>query len=176
MPTPSEIEAIVHSYSNRIIDGRVFFKPKYPPKKLANALATYAEGVPTNRVLAILDSSLMGSGKDGILVSPSVLYSHESFQSPQQIQLSDIQTVRVGDNGVDIFVNGSKVLNPTMVEKDAIKLFVEMLCEITGANSSTNPAEKSPVQALKDLKGLLDAGVISEEEYQQKRQPYLDQL
>lgn len=60
-------------------------------------------------------------------------------------------------------------------DKMSIRLFAEMLREIARVWHPA-PAEQLPAEALKKLKELYDSGVISAEEYQEKRKKYLAQF
>ena len=45
-----------------------------PPKKLNNAIASYATQVPPEDVLLLFDNTVFGSAKDGLLLTPDAVY------------------------------------------------------------------------------------------------------
>lgn len=87
---------------------RIFVAPSIPDKKLAAAKAQFAFG--DEKVIALYDDTLFGSGKDGIAVTESYLYAKQLWENPRSVKLSSIKTIttesKLLDN-LDIFVNGN---------------------------------------------------------------------
>lgn len=55
--------------------------PDIPEKKLANAIATYANGVDPGRVTFLCDDTIFGSAKEGFLVTDSAIYYNTTVQT-----------------------------------------------------------------------------------------------
>lgn len=55
---------------------KVFIAPNIPTKKLDNAIKSMAEDVNPDYVVAIVDDTLFGSAKDGLLFTGAKLYAH----------------------------------------------------------------------------------------------------
>lgn len=53
---------------------KVFLAPDIPEKKLNNAIAAYANSVDSNFVLAVIDTTLFGSAKEGMLFTGNKLF------------------------------------------------------------------------------------------------------
>tara|TARA_R110001583_G_scaffold51170_1_gene159860 strand:+ start:632 stop:2305 length:1674 start_codon:yes stop_codon:yes gene_type:complete len=75
--------------------------PDIPEKKLNNAVSTFGFDVGVNMIVALFDSTLMGSGKDGILFSGERVIYREVFQDPITMMYADIDKVAVDMRGKD---------------------------------------------------------------------------
>jgi len=171
---------IVHRYSTRIRQKAIYFSPNIPTKKLMNALNAYAFGGQREGALVLVDNTVFGSAKDGGLLTPTMFYAHNMMEPPVSISLRDIESVAFTEGMTcRIHINGSNFLETNGLDKYAMRIFADMLREIAGqfrGQPAAAPAEKSPAEALKSLKELFDAGVLSEEEYNSKRAAYLAML
>ena len=50
-------------------DDDVWVRPNIPPQRLSNALSSFAKGAPLGQVLMLHDTTIMGSGKAGLLLT-----------------------------------------------------------------------------------------------------------
>ncbi|MGI9257097.1 MAG: SHOCT domain-containing protein [Salinispira sp.] len=168
---------IVKEYSTKIKDGHIFFAPDIPMEKLGNVLKSYGKGVAEEDALLLIDNTAFGNAKDGLLMTPSRLYIHNQMENPQHIDIADIQSVSFAEGWIIsvIHVNDAKFFEVSIPEKHSLRSFTEMLREIA-KRLHPNAGEKSPVQALKELKTLYDNGLITDTEYEEKRKQYVDQL
>jgi len=167
---------IVREFSTKIRDSHVYFAPDIPRKKLDAVLKSYAEGVAKEDALVLIDNTVFGGAKDGLLMTPTTLYVHNQMKEPEHIDLVDIENVAFTEGLTSVLhINDAKFLEINMPEKDAIRRFADMLREIVSKRHPGTP-ERSPVEALKQLKELLDSGIITDTEYEEKRKNYLDQL
>jgi hypothetical protein len=79
--------------------------PDIPAKKLDNAIKTMAPDLDSDHVIALVDCSLFGSGKDGILFSGDSMYIHPLLSATIVTKLEDIknteytETSKTDDNG-----------------------------------------------------------------------------
>ncbi len=84
----------------------LYVAPQIPQKLMRNALDDFASGVPEAEVLALYDSTLRGSGKDG------AVFTAERFVF-QNYALSQVHEVRYGDivevTRKKLFMRGHKV-------------------------------------------------------------------
>src|SRR5690606_37406938 len=84
----------------------LYVAPHIPQKLMRNALDDFASGVPEAEVLALYDSTLRGSGKDG------AVFTAERFVF-QNYALSQVHEVRYGDivevTRKKLFMRGHKV-------------------------------------------------------------------
>lgn len=84
---------------------RVYVAPNIQDKKMDGAISGMAPDVDPNYVLAIVDTTLFGSAKEGCLFTGEYLYIHAMLSEKIKIQLSEINNVdydsfnRVKKNG-----------------------------------------------------------------------------
>lgn len=63
------------------------------PTKLSNALQTYAKLEENETTLILYDDTLLGSGKDGFLITNKNVYTHKPFAEAHKIAIDDIKIV-----------------------------------------------------------------------------------
>lgn len=69
-----------------------FRRPNIPPKKLNNAISSYAPAVSADEVLALGDATIFGSAKKGLLMTKSKLYFNSGAKG--ELAWSEIQGAR----------------------------------------------------------------------------------
>jgi hypothetical protein len=130
------IVKIIRSYSDKFTEAKFFFAPGIPPKKLKNAINAYASGLSEDDVLLLLDTTLFGSGKDGLLLSEDTLYVHNSFSKPRKIPIKDIQRITLEETEVaefesmDIHVNDPEFRGIADINEKDARQFTQMLQEV----------------------------------------------
>ncbi|WP_347299761.1 hypothetical protein [Clostridium perfringens] len=88
-----------------LIGDRVYIAPDIPEKKLNNAILSIAEGVNPQYVLAIVDSTLFGSAKEGIVLLGDKVFVKNTFEKSTIFNFSDISEAEylceeiIKDNG-----------------------------------------------------------------------------
>ena len=73
-----------------IVGEKVFIAPNIPEKKLNNAISSIAEGVNPEYVLAIVDTTLFGSAKEGIVFLGDRLFVRDILEKPSIFNFFDI--------------------------------------------------------------------------------------
>ena len=79
-----------------------------------------------------------------------------------------------GGDGMKLAMCGMSIALGGMFLSLSTKAVKEV--EARDASPASTSAAKTPAEALEELKDLHDKGVLSAEEYEEKRKPYLDQL
>lgn len=76
-------------------EGKFYLSPDIPQKKLVNASTKIAQSIDSGLVVAIIDSSLFGDAKEGIVFTGDTVFIHESFADHPdlEIPLSGIDSV-----------------------------------------------------------------------------------
>ena len=88
-------ELVATSFSGCFTVSSVYTKPDIPAKKLNNAVSSYAEGVDPTQVVALYDSTVFGSGKEGVLVTYAGLYMKMAFEDSVHFSFSQVKEVQV---------------------------------------------------------------------------------
>lgn len=70
----------------------IFLKGNIPEKKLANAIQAYANGVSQDEVILLLDDTVFGSAKEGLLITSDAIYGHQLGLKPVKVNYSNINS------------------------------------------------------------------------------------
>jgi len=142
------VKQIVRDYSAQIKDKHIFFQPDIPRKKLRNALTSYAKDAQEQDALVLVDDTVFGSAKDGALLTPTALYTHNQMEQSQRTEISEIETVSLSKGLTRVlYVNDTKILKTNIPEKEAMRQFTEMLREIVKV---LHPEETEKIAIQKD--------------------------
>lgn len=76
-----------------LLGGNTFVAPNIPDKKLNGALTSYASDVNLEYVIAIKDSTILSSGKEGCLFLGDAVYLKASFEKPLKLEYASIDTI-----------------------------------------------------------------------------------
>jgi hypothetical protein len=72
----------------------LYVTPEIPPDKLRNAIRDYARSVQSEEALALYDSTLMGSAKDGaVFTAERVVFQNNDLESTHDVRYEDIVRV-----------------------------------------------------------------------------------
>jgi hypothetical protein len=104
----------------------VYLAPNIPLKKLHNALDSYSAGLGPDDVLALLDDTIFGSGKDGALVTAKELWLKEAFTPPVRHALP---IPGLATNGTALLVEGRRIHKFNMVDDHELALLVTALTD-----------------------------------------------
>ncbi|MBN8263133.1 MAG: J domain-containing protein [Xanthomonadales bacterium] len=88
---------------------RIFARPRIPKNKLRAAIDSYAWDVKPGEVLVLVDDTLFGGAKEGVLVTGDAIYAKQKFEEVKRIPLFKISKIeplsnsRMAMNGVEFF-------------------------------------------------------------------------
>ena len=105
-----------------------FFLSDSNPKKVIAAVKAYAKNCKGEEILVAYDDSAFGNGKVGFLLSNKKLYICNSFEKPQEIELSAVQSVSATPKSMNSFITVNDIkIDMTMVNGAAAELIAEFL-------------------------------------------------
>ena len=117
-----------------------------PQKKLANARASFT--IPdTERVVALLDTTVFGSNKDGLAVCAGGVYWHDMMSDPNKLPWAEFTFADIkpkGNRDLEIGENNVPQATFAMDRDDALRLLLEIQAMIR-SKSSTEGATEAPV-------------------------------
>ena len=128
--TTSALDEIKNSLEG-FTNGNVFVGT-IPPKKLKNAIGSYATEVSPEDVLLLYDNTVFGSAKEGLILTPDAVYWRNEDE-PERLRYSEIRKVDV----LKYAVAAGVVLN----EK-------EVKIEVTGDNDNVADALAKVIRRL----------------------------
>lgn len=74
------------------------------PKKVIAAVNAYAKNCKGEDILALYDDSIFGNGKVGFLLTNKKLYSCNSFEKPQELELNSISKITATPKSLNSFI------------------------------------------------------------------------
>ncbi len=168
---------VLNHHSARIRHGQVYFAPNIPANKLQNAIAKFAPLAPGERPLLLIDNTVFGSAKDGLLMTDVALYAHNPLEAPQRLRLDQVETAHWTDHRLcgELSLNGTKFFECSVVPRDVMRAVPLMLNDIAKELQPDRfvDQEQSIVEKLRELKGLVDEGILNAEEFETKKKRLL---
>lgn len=105
---------------------RVYPYPNIPRSKLEGAISSYAPNVSPDEVLVLLDDTLFGGAKEGLLVTNNAIYCKHKFDSPKRVAFDAIKRVEPGA-GSRVMVNGREFFKADLIDHFAVLTFTARL-------------------------------------------------
>lgn len=131
----------------------VYVAPNIPNDKLFNAISSYAMDVKKDRILILLDDTLMGSAKDGMLVSKDAVYIKEAFERYKKFEIKDIYIIyaKKGMLSTTIYINNNKICTFTQANFQSIHTICEIINKIS--KQEKEPDDKQSFSLFKNIAG-----------------------
>lgn len=101
------IKSIVVIFAKYEVEDRLFLFDKIPPTKLKNARISFASNMGSDeKVIALHDDTVMGSAKNGFVLTTKRLYHKESFGRVAFVEIDRIVDLkfRLGKNASEVDV------------------------------------------------------------------------
>jgi DnaJ-domain-containing protein 1 len=118
-----------------------YFHPHIPPRKMSGAKSSYLPAsVQPDDILILIDDTVFGGSKEGLVVTENAIYLKVPFESPKSYPLSQIQSV-AWDKGVlstMLYINGIEG-----VKKPSIMEFVQLISSCIGQHSGHANAQSN---------------------------------
>lgn len=146
-----DLKAVISKYRSQIKDPDIFFAPDIPARKLRNALKSYARGAEQEEPLLLIDTSIFGGAKRGLVLTRGRICA-------KNLALTEIATVRAveappgklyisqEDRYVEgcscrIYLNDLLFLNVARIKRaENMRLFTAMLKEVCAACGAQSQA------------------------------------
>lgn len=141
------IAEIIRSFSDKYTKTKFYFAPAIPAKKLKNALKSYAPELQEDQVFILLDTTLFGSGKDGLLLTEDTLFEKSSFSKPRKILIRDIHNITLEETeeeyleSMDIHINEPDFPRIADINVHDARQFAALISELKAALSGSGEAE-----------------------------------
>lgn len=137
----NELKKILSQYGKDILESMSFYSMEdIPEKKLNNAISAYAESVEKTKVYALIDITLFGSAKEGMLFTNAGIYMKESFGKPKYIAYADIVETRVTklekekdcDRVLEIILQNEEIIRIESIffNKTSFKTLIDKIVEL----------------------------------------------
>lgn len=153
----------------------LYLAPHIPPRKLKNAIRDYAPSLRPVDVVALFDGTLMGSAKDGILLTANrMVFQNSDLEAPHQVHYEEIVQVEqkkgmLKGARIAVHVNRGRATFPVELnlaaKPKAAEFVYRLLREVMlrpMAKSAVNTDWDAVIAALRNLR---DQGALSEADY-----------
>lgn len=117
---------------------RVYFAPRIPARKLGAARGNYAADIKQESVIALIDSTVFGGAKEGIVLTDEGMRIKDLLSSTIDLRWSDARSLDV--RGTAIWFNGHQVTDCTMVDKPELRRLFGAIREFVQGSGRTGPA------------------------------------
>lgn len=124
------INVFIKENVNQVANKGLHIAPDIPEKKLNNAAKSMGLQDTIGSVVALLDSTVFGSGKDGLAFTGEKMVYKPAFESPEVVNFSDLETaeyvrnVTTNDKGKE-----SVTQYTTIIRKDGSSFKIEHISE-----------------------------------------------
>ena len=118
--------------------GRIYFTPHIPLKKLSAAMANYAGDVRPEEVLVLMDTTVFGGSKEGMLLTETALRLKEIGVPRRVVEWSTVTTIEASEGAV--YVDSRKVMDCHMVDSNELMALFSVVGEfVRGQRERSDP-------------------------------------
>lgn len=149
----SNINIYLRENLKLIAPKNVFVAPDIDEKRLNNAVKAFGYQGSPNNVIALFDTTIFGSGKDGLLFTGMQVIYHPAFTDPIAINFEDISAVTVVD-----------------VVKDEKKGTTEKILAVMLKNGGKQDIKSHDSMSLERLKEILNTVISEFKEFKEEKQ------
>ncbi len=165
----AQVEAVVQMTVNlaeRLGLERVYVRPHIPQKKLQAALESYGANMREDEVLVLIDDTLFGGAKEGVLMGESKLALKMVFEAPRLFFWRHLEGLSVEKR--DLYINTRKVGSFTQVgEKELGEFFAlidQALVDARQVSADGIPLPQSPTPEPAQAEEIFALAVIEDAE------------
>ncbi|UGB37247.1 J domain-containing protein [Frateuria soli] len=119
----------------------VYIFPHIPMKKLSGAISAYAPSIDPLEVLVLLDDTVFGGAREGMIVTRDGLYAKQKFEEPRHIHWRNIRKVEPETNS-RVRVNGDVFFKADIIHHFAILALASRLNHFV-ADSSESSSDRT---------------------------------
>ena len=143
----------------------IFVKPNIPTKKAENAIKSFKADIDINDIEILIDNTVFGSSKDGLLITNDKIYCKNDFESPKNIALKDIKQMSIKEK----FVGGDLLINEELFMKFQIhsysdlrtifgilQEFIEQVYQVDDSNEYNDEIYEKDIAELDDNNEFID--------------------
>ncbi|WP_099476134.1 J domain-containing protein [Stenotrophomonas maltophilia] len=152
IPEPEERSPLLDFLQRYVPDNEFFQKihvaPNIPQKKLGGALESYGRGLSPRNVIALIDDTVFGSAKEGVLITEQELRFKAIFESPCSVQVEKIGSIEAYKS--KITVNGQEFGKLNVPDSDEVHQFFDFFnafCQQRHADAPRETKHKRPASA-----------------------------
>lgn len=141
---------------------RTYFSPNIPIKKLSAALGSYGDGLSPEDILVLVDTTVFGGAKEGVLVTEEGIRTKDLASAPCRFWWKNVQQIEI--SGTDIYINAHKIADCTMADPDDLRPLFRVIQDHLTALRSDQPTS-SATSNNRRSNGSEQAATTDQEKY-----------
>lgn len=106
---------------------RVFVAPHIPRKKLLGALDSYGEGLRTQDVVVLIDDTVFGGAREGVLITEAQIRGKAKFESVDTRLLGCLTQITA--HGAHVRIHGEPFISLSIPNPDDLRLLFDAVSE-----------------------------------------------
>lgn len=112
-----------------VVGDKIYMFPNMPMDKLNNALSSYAAGVNPQSVLALIDDTITGNAKNGMVITTDAIYAKSMLEDAKIVRLQDIATIRCDRSmlGAKVFINECQIIDFTQPDYKVVENIINQI-------------------------------------------------
>jgi len=126
-------------------DDGIFAHPNIPRKKLTAAINSYAPEASYDDVLILIDDTVFGGSKEGLLITSSSIYCKQKFEKPKSVCFDGISKLKAGSSS-RVLIDEECFFKADIVEHFAMLRFTLRLSSVLGLS----PEQQKPKISTKE--------------------------
>jgi len=130
-PTPPPLPSLAQALEGLELNGepleRIFIAPHIPRKKLAGALESYGEGLSAKDVVVLIDDTLFGGAREGVLMTEAEIRCKAVFQRAETRLLGVLSELAA--DGKHLYIEGERCIELNMPNKGDLKRLFEAVTQ-----------------------------------------------
>ena len=102
--------SLLNKYKSLAAWNKFYLSEDIPDKKLKNAISKYAHDVDKTKIIALYDTTILGSAKEGFIFTETEIYYSKAMSNRRKLKYANIVDVKVIENGKNDQSNEIKFL------------------------------------------------------------------
>ncbi len=135
-------EEILAPYTDQLKSDKIYFAPDIPRRKAVNAIKSYAGGLSPHDILILIDNSVFGGAKSGMLITANKVYFHDFGSVRKCFKLSAIKKLKYHGTRIRISEKFTSNSSETMdlcvagITKDTAPILIALIQKMAKAAGS----------------------------------------
>ena len=130
-PEPPQLRSLREAlegleFSNEPFE-RVFVAPHIPRKKLLGALDSYGEGLRAQDIVVLIDDTVFGGAREGVLITEAQIRGKAKFESVDTRLLGCLSQITA--HGAHVRIHGEPFISLSIPNPDDLRLLFEAVSE-----------------------------------------------
>jgi hypothetical protein len=106
----------------------ILITPFIDEKKANNAIKRYANKITLSDILILIDDTVFGSAKDGLILTKDKIFFHQFLTDPRWFPLEDIEHIELNDK--KFYISGKEIFTCILPKIESLESFITIVNEI----------------------------------------------